>query len=732
MIETQQDLMSLRLLQERLRRNALGLFVVRFCLLLTLPFLGFFSLFDDGVGCALAVAYVPVGLFVLWLYKKELDLIARVGTLLGSATWALMYCIYFVGVAPPELIFLAYVGAPFLLLSWHHERAILLGAVVAIATMSTIAFVDYSWSIALHFDLPNSGGYEALPGVRLGIVLCVGILVALQLGYFAYTAERTSHAVVSAMEEARDAYEAKSRFLANMSHEIRTPMNGIVGTIDILEHSGLKPSQQKSTATIRESAIALMRIIDDVLDASKMEADKLDILSTRTEVPVLFEQVALTLVPLCASQGVQQSLFIDRDLPTWGLLDGGRVRQILLNVIGNAIKYSASSLTDRPGEVSVFVRRAPCQSGQGQPCLEVLVVDNGIGMSAELVETFCQPFVQGRDAAQAKMRGTGLGMAITKRLIELMHGEMTVESIKGRGTTITLMLPYEAIDAQDTLPDLSRLRVVCLGDFRPTWQMGMQRMLGTAVRDLQFHRVGQDLGHISGSDTVFLLQPMAQDEQDAQCAQLQRRYPGASVLLGTIDRSQLMEKRAGRVFVLPMIPLLRSDLYEALSECAACADAGSADPSGIHTLAPPPAVLSSAVVTGSDPVKRVLIVDDNMINLHVLRSQLDILGHHVVSASGGEEGLTHWRENKLDLIITDCEMPDLSGYAMTRAIREEERATGRPHIPILGLTANISQGSNQRFLRSGMNDYMLKPISMDSLSAQIEQLCAVPNIQAKM
>lgn len=733
MSELDEDVMSFRIRKERQRRIALGRFVAYLSLVLTVPWIGFFILFKDWLGLTYAVAFVPIGVAVNVLYNRGYDMVARVGWMIAATFWALIYSIHFTGDAPPELIFLVYLGLPFLLLSWREERRAMLGTVLVLSLIASIAFIDYSWSLASHFGWPNSGGYEAMPGIRLGIVACVGILVMMQLGYFAYHAERTSYEVTRAMQDARNAYQAKSRFLANMSHEIRTPMNGIIGTLEILEHSGIKPNQQQPMSTIKESAFSLMRIIDDVLDASKIEADKLEVLPSRTELPELVEQVALTLVPLCSTHGVKQRLFIDYDVPVWVNLDGGRVRQILLNVISNAIKYSASGLTDRAGEVGVFIRPAPLLNEDDAPSLEIVVTDNGIGMDQDLMDTFCDPFVQGKEAASSKVSGTGLGMSITTRLLSLMKGKLHVSSTKGKGTTITIQLPYEAVGGTADLPDLDGLHVVCIGQVNQNLQLGLNGVLGKGGVRMTYLNRYEDLAvsQVKLSErVVFLLLPADPEKQEEVHRAVLADYPDAALLLCTPDRSQLLEKLDDKLYVLPVHPMMRSDLFVALEELSGqdetVNESGDEGRATVKELHPVPAAMEQSPLQG----KRILIVDDNAINLHVLKAQLELLGHHAVTASGGREALQTWRSERVDMVITDCEMPDLSGYAMTRAIREEERDKGVPHIPIIALTADIAQGNDRRFLRSGMNDYMLKPVSMPELQLQIERLSEVQPIKA--
>ncbi|WP_412564410.1 ATP-binding protein [Thalassobius sp. MITS945101] len=695
------------------RRISLGQVAVWFSLVSVAVWILFLSSLQEWQAVGASLASIPGNLFVLYLMKRGQHLLGRSLWILFGSLGAFMTSLFFTGDAQPELLFIVYLGFPFMLLSWRHERSALMAVLTLVGAMALFAFADASFDFTANWGWPKADSPEMRDLVRFGVVATMALMVLVLIGFNAYQVERSTDEVAGAMEEARQAYLAKSRFLANMSHEIRTPMNGIIGTLDILEHSGLRPNQQLSMSTIRESAHSLLRIIDDVLDASKIEADKLDILPSRTELPELVEQVALTLVPMCSANGVRQRLFIDRDAPVWIEIDGVRLRQILLNVVSNAVKYSATALTNRAGEVGVMVHKGPGHS------IEMVVRDNGIGMSTDLVETFCEPFVQGQDSALSQVRGTGLGMSITHQLVGLMGGEMEVSSIPGEGTEIRLRLPYVMAEGRKRLPDLDGLQVVCVGPIIENLVTGLDGVLGKGGVEMHYVTSLEELmaSDIAlRDDTIYLLLPKPQAMLDATQAAILERRPAAKILRCTTDRSRLLERPEENLFVLPVHPMMRSDLYAAIAELG-----GRVVETEMprHEVTP---IVNPRQERVGEQVKRVLIVDDNAINLHVLKAQVELLGHAAVTADGGREALQKWKGGQFDLVLTDCEMPDMSGFAMTRTIREIELDNSAAPVPVLAITADVTQEGIRRVEEAGMSGCLLKPVSLSELQRQMDRL----------
>jgi signal transduction histidine kinase/ActR/RegA family two-component response regulator len=667
---------------------------------------------EEYVCAALVLGFLPASFTALLLFRVGSDRLARMTWLLTSTTLVTLISMFYAGQTAHEVTFFILMGFPFLIFAVKQERQQLLICLVYILASALLAFLDAAYGLGEAIGIQQRQPTDSAPHIQFAIFLTVSALIVSQLAYLAYHLNVSGDEVRAALVEAQSAYRARNKFMANMSHEIRTPMNGIIGTLDVLEHSGIKPNQQRSMSTIRESAMSLLRIIDDVLDASKIDADKLDIVSTKTEIADLVEQVAQTLIPLSSSHGVAIRLFLDPKIPDYIEIDAVRLRQILLNILSNAVKYSASSLTKRPGDVVIFA------TVDGENTLTFKISDNGIGMDEDLVATFCDPYVQGRETLFSSIRGTGLGMAITTRLVSLMQGSFSAESDAGKGTTITISLPLVPVATPSLLPDLSGLTVYFIGPSVPALEEGLDIVVGHAGATWHLTEDLDDLPDLPADPTerpIFLLLPTTPAEFDRIEEEIRQKHPHAGVIRCTTDRSVLIRRLSSGTFIFPVMPMIRNDFYSAIAELA-----------GREVPRPPwqQEELPRAPNERRADFKsrNILVVDDNAINLHVLQSQLKLLGHHAVTASNGREALLQWRAGEFDLLITDVQMPEMSGFALARAIRLQEKECSRPAMPILAVTANIETENEDQFKQSGMNSWMLKPIKYDDLQEAIERI----------
>ena len=250
----------------------------------------------------------------------------------------------------------------------------------------------------------------------------------------------------------------KSEFLANMSHEIRTPMNGVVGLVEVLKRTELSDKQARMVNTIRESSFSLLRIIDDILDTSKIEAGKLQLENEPVRLQQVFESVADAMLPIADDTAVDFYLAIDPKLPRWILTDRVRLRQIVMNLVSNAIKFSKREEIGEPRCVELKVGEIAGHRFQ------IMVSDNGIGMSPETQAKLFQPFTQADESTTKRFGGTGLGLVITRNLVEMMNGQIELESESNQGTTFTVTLPYAEVEREVDDPDVTGLHVVALGD----------------------------------------------------------------------------------------------------------------------------------------------------------------------------------------------------------------------------------------------------------------------------
>ncbi len=530
-------------------------------------------------------------------------------------------------------------------------------------------------------------------------------------------AERTVE-LTHAREAAEGANRAKSAFLATMSHEIRTPMNGVVGMLDVLAQSGLSERQADAVGTMRSSAFSLLAIIDDVLDFSKIEAGRLELEHAPVALADLCESVCNTLLPVAMDKDVELDLFIDPRLPAQLFCDSTRVRQVLFNLLGNAIKFSAGT-PNRRGRVSV---RA--EALQAAPARLVLcVADNGIGMSRDTLDRLFTSFTQAETSTTRRFGGTGLGLAICKRLVELMGGDIDVTSALGVGTTFVATLPLEAVPhaVGPPLADVGGLDCLLVKGVGEIDSVAAYLEHGGAL----VRRVGTlnaALTEARRSDRAVVVEFAG---RGAAVVTPQVSADGAAIARRVrIERG----RRAGggdasgdTVVVVNGNVLRRSAVLRAVAVAA-----GRASPEIVYAgeigAGMRPRVIAPTIAKARERGRLILIAEDDEVNQKVILRQLELLGHAAEVAHDGAEALRLWRAGNYALLFTDLHMPGMDGYALAAAIRSEEAARGaadQPRLPIVALTANALRGEVTRAVGAGMDDYLTKPLQLQVLAAAL-------------
>ncbi|QSA97918.1 response regulator [Methylococcus sp. EFPC2] len=532
--------------------------------------------------------------------------------------------------------------------------------------------------------------------------------------------ERMRLGLTQARDAALQAALTKSEFLANMSHEIRTPMNGVIGMLELALRTELTPLQREYLTMAASSAESLLRLLNDILDFSKIEARKLELECVSFDLRDAVGDTLKLLAPQAHAKGLELTYLIDPQIPELVAGDEGRLRQILINLVSNAIKFTPK------GEISVRVT-SNCERCLDKVCPQFSVSDTGIGIPADKRQVIFDAFAQADASSTRMFGGTGLGLSISSRLVNLMGGEIWLDSEVGQGScfhfTLPFQVPPEAPEHVRRDPaDLRGIRVLVVDDHAVNRYIFVEMLTQWGLEPVQADGGEVALAAIREAEAqgkpfrLVLLDAMMPRIDGYEVASRIIANPGATpptiMLLSSADRvgEADLSRQLGISRFLRK-PVKYSELLDAIQEA-------------LSTAQPAPCSAGGSDCAAMRPLQRalrILVAEDNPVNQRLVRVLLEDRGHIVTMANNGQDALRLLAQNDFDAVLMDVQMPVMDGLQATEALREHEREYGGEHIYVVAMTAHALQGDKERCLEAGMDAYISKPLRETELLATVER-----------
>ncbi|MFT4886914.1 MAG: PAS domain S-box-containing protein [Pseudohongiellaceae bacterium] len=523
-------------------------------------------------------------------------------------------------------------------------------------------------------------------------------------------------------EEAESAAEAKASFLASMSHEIRTPMNAVIGMVELLRQTNMDSDQMHMLQTISSSGQSLLTIINDILDFSKIEAGRLDLEEISMPLCNVLEDAVRTVAVNIRNKNLRLVTYVDPSISQFVQGDQVRFRQIIINLVGNAIKF-----TD---EGTIGISAELIQRKGGQIVVQLSIRDEGIGISEEAQKQLFTAFSQAESSTTRKYGGTGLGLSICERLTTLMGGSIRVESVLGEGSTFIAEIPFTETEKvlEEKTENLAGVRVLLLDEnhyercalrkYLEHWQAEVEE-LGASEGSVDYCLNAKAMGK---QVDIMVIGPAPDAKKILALKQATRDAGLSEINILAINPGGRAEARLHKdeYVQLDTDPVSRTAFISAIAICMGRASPEIHYEEDIHTFNKVAVALS--VEDAEAAGRLILVAEDNHTNRDVIGRQLKLLGHTCEMAEDGAEGLEMWKSGRYALLLTDCHMPNLDGFQLTAGIRElEKNDGGTERAPILAITANALQGEAERCLAAGMDGYMSKPVDLKDLAKNIDQ-----------